>query len=118
MRFVQFFHFVRVNTLRRSSLFLKQQRRPSRVRLWQNHGNTAFEKPVMWRYFLIYSLFSFLYFFAFVVVVVVCKSDATSMDIGKHLSNWSTLAGYLTVIPQARMGSESIAHEAEGRMGY
>ena len=25
---------------------------------------------------------------------------------------------YLTVIPQARMGYESIAHEAEGRMGY
>ena len=25
---------------------------------------------------------------------------------------------YLTIIPQARMGSESIAHEAEGRMGY
>ena len=26
--------------------------------------------------------------------------------------------GYLTIIPRARMGSESIAHEAEGRMGY
>ena len=25
---------------------------------------------------------------------------------------------YLTLIPQARMGSESIAHEVEGRMGY
>ena len=25
---------------------------------------------------------------------------------------------YLTIIPLARMGSESIAHEAEGRMGY
>ena len=25
---------------------------------------------------------------------------------------------YLTTIPQARMGAESIAHEAEGRMGY
>ena len=25
---------------------------------------------------------------------------------------------YLTIIPQARMGSELIAHEAEGRMGY
>ena len=25
---------------------------------------------------------------------------------------------YLTIIPQAQMGSESIAHEAEGRMGY
>ena len=27
-------------------------------------------------------------------------------------------AGYLTIIPQARMGSESIAHEAEGWMHY
>ena len=25
---------------------------------------------------------------------------------------------YLTIIPRARMGSESIAHEAEGRIGY
>ena len=25
---------------------------------------------------------------------------------------------YLTIIPRARMGSESIAHEAEGQMGY
>ena len=25
---------------------------------------------------------------------------------------------YLIIIPRARMGSESIAHEAEGRMGY
>ena len=24
----------------------------------------------------------------------------------------------LTIIPQTRMGSESIAHEAKGRMGY
>ena len=26
--------------------------------------------------------------------------------------------GYLTIIPRARMGFESIAHEAEGRVGY
>ena len=25
---------------------------------------------------------------------------------------------YLTIIPRARMGSESTAHSAEGRMGY
>ena len=25
---------------------------------------------------------------------------------------------YLTIVPRARLGSESIAHEAEGRMGY
>ena len=28
------------------------------------------------------------------------------------------LLKYLTIIPRARMGSESIAHEAEGHMGY
>ena len=28
------------------------------------------------------------------------------------------IGGYLTIIPRARMGSESIAHEAEGRMVY
>ena len=28
------------------------------------------------------------------------------------------LLGYLTIIPQARMGSESITHEAKGRMGF
>ena len=28
------------------------------------------------------------------------------------------LIRYLTIIPRARMGPESIAHEAEGRMGY
>ena len=28
------------------------------------------------------------------------------------------LAGYLTIIPRAQMGSESIAHEAQGWMGY
>ena len=27
-------------------------------------------------------------------------------------------AEYLTIIPRARMGSESIGHEAEGRMGF
>ena len=25
---------------------------------------------------------------------------------------------YLTIIPRARMGYESVAHEADGRMGY
>ena len=28
------------------------------------------------------------------------------------------ISGYLTIIPRARMGYESIAHEAEGQMGY
>ena len=30
----------------------------------------------------------------------------------------SFLSPYLTIIPWARMGSESIAHEVEGQMGY
>ena len=30
---------------------------------------------------------------------------------------WQVL-GYLAIIPEARMGSESIAHETEGRLGY
>ena len=29
-----------------------------------------------------------------------------------------TCERYLTIIPRAGMGSESIAHEAKGRMGY
>ena len=28
------------------------------------------------------------------------------------------LQNYLTIIPRARMGSESVVHEAEGRMCY
>ena len=32
--------------------------------------------------------------------------------------NCTPLCQYLTIIPRARMVSESIAHEAEGRMGY
>ena len=32
--------------------------------------------------------------------------------------NWGFGMGYLTIIPQARIGYESIAHEAEGWMGY
>ena len=28
------------------------------------------------------------------------------------------IIGQLTIIPRARMGSQSIAHEAKGRMGY
>ena len=35
-------------------------------------------------------------------------------QFGKRLN----YAGYLTIIPRARMGSESIAHEAEGWMHY
>ena len=34
------------------------------------------------------------------------------------LNNPYSFAFFLTIIPRVRMGYESIAHEAEGRMGY
>ena len=35
------------------------------------------------------------------------------------LIQWTVMyVVHLTIIPQARMGCESIAHEPEGRMGY
>jgi len=53
-----------------------------------------------------------------------------TQTIGKNIemsqSEWDAIFLYfdkepgfiITIIPRARMGSESIAHEAEGRMGY
>ena len=38
-------------------------------------------------------------------------------DTNTHDTDF-VLLKYLTIIPRARMGSESIAHEAEGQMGY
>ena len=42
----------------------------------------------------------------------IAKSEDFSFIVNDHIT------GYLTIIPRARMGSESIAHEAEGRMSY
>ena len=39
-------------------------------------------------------------------------------NIQSYVINNGLCCDYLTIIPRARMGSESIAHEAEGRMGY
>ena len=39
----------------------------------------------------------------------------------QQISKWNIHCSsivHLTIIPRARMGSESIAHETEGRMGY
>ena len=36
----------------------------------------------------------------------------------QYLVRGSCSVNYLTIIARARMSSESIAHEAEGRMGY
>ena len=45
------------------------------------------------------------------------KTKAT-IDWQLIQSGGSCSVNYLTIIPRARMGSESIVHEAEGRMGY
>ena len=34
------------------------------------------------------------------------------------LNNYNRARHFLTIIPQAQVGSESIAHEAKGRMGH
>ena len=48
------------------------------------------------------------------------KSRLSSLSVIPPPSYCSSmkLHDYLTIIPRARMGSESIPHEAEGRMGY
>ena len=53
------------------------------------------------------------------------KSTSVHSKIGTFIKSTITIImssiyikNYLTIIPQARMGSESIAHEAKGRMGY
>ena len=42
------------------------------------------------------------------------------IEKGESHNEWKILYKNvaLTIIPRARMGSESIAHEADGRMGY
>ena len=48
-------------------------------------------------------------------------TDPSGLTMSKRSDKVFFLEGktiYLTIIPRARMGSESIAHEAEGRMGY
>ena len=50
----------------------------------------------------------------FVVEVCYVQSEVPLTIIEWFQVSWL----YLTIIPRDRMGSESIAHEAEGRMGY
>ena len=44
--------------------------------------------------------------------------ETTAVPPGKTENNMEWEKNYLTIIPLALMGSESIAHEAEGRMVY
>ena len=54
------------------------------------------------------------------LIVVDCKDCVTSRRVHEYPSQAfsKSILIYLTIIPRARMGSESIAHEAEGRVGY
>ena len=45
------------------------------------------------------------------------KNQSERTDLPKTYNKWS-YNKLLTIIPRARTGSESIVHEAEGRMGY
>ena len=52
-----------------------------------------------------------------VTLVFVVVWTGPKSQINSHLND-TCLIDYLTIIPWARMGPESIAYEAEGRMGY
>ena len=57
------------------------------------------------------------YLVAFAILGQDDKDQLTPESV-KDFSVRTSSADYLTIISRARMGSESIAHEAEGRMGY
>ena len=51
-------------------------------------------------------------------LIVWVGKDASATEKTNSLYYAQVSCVYLTIIPRAPMGSESIAHEAEGRMGY
>ena len=51
-------------------------------------------------------------------LIVWVGKDASATEKTNALYYVQVSCVYLTIIPRARMGSESIAHEAERRMGY
>ena len=64
---------------------------------------------------MFFSLFSKLFFNLFFVVKCTCWFEIRILGNRlQMLGNESSL----TIIPRARMGSASIAHKAEGLMGY
>ena len=46
------------------------------------------------------------------------RFELSGVDCKGNFDYSGTLVDYFTIIPLARMGSESIVHEAEGQMGY
>ena len=65
--------------------------------------------------FHIYIFFLFFFFTLPLKKSSVCVTNPWRIPF--VLSQWWGVWILLTIIPQARMGSESIAYEAEGRMG-
>jgi len=53
-----------------------------------------------------------------VVIMMVTSGIVVHREEGKRLLGHYTGKGFLTIIPRARMGPESIAHEAKGLRGY
>ena len=51
-------------------------------------------------------------------IIESCVASLTWLDCNacNSVTLWNSV--YLTIIPRARMGSESIAQKAKGRMGY
>ena len=47
-----------------------------------------------------------------------CSKSSSNFNDMTHDSKIFKILEHLTIIPRARMGYESIAHEAEGRMSY
>ena len=58
-----------------------------------------------------------LYYIKLRVTLTQAHPELTSFTLTYPKSAWFYV-GYLTIIPGVRMGYESIANEAEGRMGY
>ena len=57
-------------------------------------------------------------FFAKRRTLAHCSLEVLPIDFIVTRLPFAISKKYLTVIPRARIGSESIAYEAEGRMGY
>ena len=53
-----------------------------------------------------------------VVIMMVTSGIIAHREEGKHLLSHYTGKGFLTIIPRARMGSESVAHDAKVQVGY
>ena len=53
-----------------------------------------------------------------VVIMMVTSGIIAHREEGKHLLGHYTEKGFLTIIPRARMGSESVTHDAKVQMGY